>query len=104
MDVFPIPPGPMRATGVRSSAKPTTSSISSPRPKQTLGRGGGDSPGTVGWGLRFCIYWWLDHRRGLTSATHLTTHNSVPNLIHESRQNLGILGASPMTHVLGAVR
>ena len=104
MDVFPIPPGPMRATGVRSSAKPTTSSISSPRPKQTLGRGGGDSPGTAGWGLRFCIYWWLDHRRGLTSATHLTTHNSVPNLIHESRQNLGILIASPTTHVIDAVR
>ena len=44
MDVFPIPPGPMRAIGVRFSARPTISSITSLRPKQTLGGGGGDSP------------------------------------------------------------
>ena len=44
MEVFPIPPGPMRAIGVRFSARPTISSISLSRPKQTLGGGGGDSP------------------------------------------------------------
>ena len=44
MDVFPIPPGPMRAIGVRSSARVTIFSISSLRPKQALGCGGGDSP------------------------------------------------------------
>ena len=104
MAVFPIPPGPMRAIGVRFSARSMISSISSARPKQALGRGGGDSPGAVGKGLRCCIRWWLDYQCGLTSTTHLTTYNSVPNLIHESRQNLGILVASPMTHVLDAIR
>jgi hypothetical protein len=44
MDVFPIPPGPMRAMGVRFSARPTISLVSSLRPKNTLGGGGGDSP------------------------------------------------------------
>ena len=47
MDVFPIPPGPMRATGVRFSARPIIFSISSSRPKQALGGGGGDSLGEV---------------------------------------------------------
>ena len=42
MEVFPIPPAPMRAKGSRSSAKATISSISSLRPKQALG--GGNSP------------------------------------------------------------
>ena len=44
MDVFPIPPEPMRAIGVRFSARPVIFSISSSRPKQALGGGGGDSP------------------------------------------------------------
>ena len=44
MDVFPIPPAPMSAIGVRLSARPITFSISSSRPKQALGGGGGDSP------------------------------------------------------------
>ena len=44
MDVFPIPPAPMRATGVKSSARSTILSINSPRPKQALGAEGGDSP------------------------------------------------------------
>ena len=44
MDVFPIPPGPMRAVEVRLSVRPSIFSISSPRPKQALGGGGGDSP------------------------------------------------------------
>jgi len=47
MDVFPIPPGPMRAIGAMSSARVTISSISSSRPKQVLGGGGGTSPGEV---------------------------------------------------------
>ena len=47
MDVFPIPPGPMRAIGVRFSARPMIFSISSSRPKQFLGGGGGDSPGGI---------------------------------------------------------
>ena len=45
MEVFPIPPAPMRAIGVRFPARPTTSSISSSRPKQAHGGGGGNSPG-----------------------------------------------------------
>ena len=45
MDVFPIPPAPIRAMGVSFSARPMTFSISSSRPKQVLGGGGGDSPG-----------------------------------------------------------
>ena len=44
IEVFPIPPAPMRATGSSSSAKLTTASTSSSRPKQVLGGGGGDSP------------------------------------------------------------
>ena len=49
IDVFPIPPVPTRATGSRFSAKPTTVWISSSRPKQALGGGGGNSPrGTLG--------------------------------------------------------
>ena len=45
MDVFPIPPSPMRAIGVRFSARLTIFSISSSRPKHTLGGEGGNSPG-----------------------------------------------------------
>jgi len=45
MDVFPIPPAPMRASGVELSARQTIFSISSLRPKQALGGGGGNSPG-----------------------------------------------------------
>ena len=44
MDVLPIPPVPTRAIGVRFSARPMILSTSSPRPKWTLGGGGGDSP------------------------------------------------------------
>ena len=51
MAVLPIPPGPMRAIGVRFSARPRTSSISSPRPKHALGGGGGDSPGVLDLGI-----------------------------------------------------
>ena len=47
-DVFPIPPAPMRAIGVRLSTRPTTSSTSSSRPKQALGGGGGGSPRVLG--------------------------------------------------------
>jgi hypothetical protein len=43
MDVFPIPPAPMRAMEV-CSEKLTIFSISLSRPKQTPGGGGGDSP------------------------------------------------------------
>jgi len=51
MDVFLIPPAPMRAVNVRFSARPTISSINSLRPKQTLGAGGGDSPGAADAGI-----------------------------------------------------
>jgi hypothetical protein len=47
IDVFPIPPAPMRAMGVRFLARPTIFSISSSRPKQALGGGGGDSPSVL---------------------------------------------------------
>ena len=49
MDVFPIPPGPTRATGVRSETRQTIFSITSSRPKQTLGGAGGNSPAAVLW-------------------------------------------------------
>ena len=44
MEVFPIPPAPMRAMGLRVSARSTIFSINPSRPKQALGRGGGNSP------------------------------------------------------------
>ena len=47
MEVLPIPPVPIRANGVRFSARLTISSISSSRPKKALGGGGGDSPGVL---------------------------------------------------------
>ena len=43
-EVFPIPPAPMRAMGVRVSTRPVIFSINPSRPKQALGRGGGNSP------------------------------------------------------------
>ena len=47
MDVFPIPPEPIRAIGFRVSARQMTFSISSSRPKHALGAGGGDSPSVL---------------------------------------------------------
>jgi len=47
MEVFPIPPVPIRAIGVKFSTRLTISWIKSLRPKQALGGGGGDSPGTL---------------------------------------------------------
>jgi len=52
MDVFPIPPGPMRAKGVRFCARPTIFLINSSRPKKALGGGGGDSPDTLDSNIR----------------------------------------------------
>ena len=52
MEVFPIPPGPMRAIGVRFSARSMISSISWSRPKQALGGGGGDSPSMLDANIR----------------------------------------------------
>ena len=56
MDVFPIPPTPMRAMGVRFSARLTTFPINSSRPKQALGAGGGDSPGVLDANIRYKIH------------------------------------------------
>ena len=47
IDVFPIPPGPMRAIGVRFPARLMIFSTNSSRPKHALGGGGGSSPGGV---------------------------------------------------------
>lgn len=44
IDVFPIPPGPIRAIGARVSTRPMILLISSSRPKHTLGGGGSNSP------------------------------------------------------------
>ena len=46
-DVFPIPPAPTRAIGVRRSTNVTIFSTSSSRPKKILGGGGGNSPATL---------------------------------------------------------
>ena len=48
MDVFPIPPAPTRATGLKFSARSVIFSINPSRPKQALGGGGGDSPSVLG--------------------------------------------------------
>ena len=53
MDVFPMPPGPMRASGVRFSARSMTFAIRSSRPKQALGGGGGDSPSALDTNVRY---------------------------------------------------
>ena len=47
MDVLPIPPGPIRAIGVRLSVRWMILPINSSRPKQALGGGGGNSPGGI---------------------------------------------------------
>jgi len=47
VDVFPMPPAPIRAIGVRHCAKQTIFRISSSRPNKALGGGGGSSPGTL---------------------------------------------------------
>ena len=46
-DVFPMPPAPISAIGVSCCAKPMISSVNSSRPKKTLGRGRGGSPGAL---------------------------------------------------------
>ena len=47
MDVFPIPPGPIRAIRVIFPVRLIIFLINSSRPKQTLGGEGGDSPGVL---------------------------------------------------------
>ena len=54
-DVLPIPPAPMRAIGVRLSARPMIFSINSSRPIQAPG-GGGDSPSILGSNVRSRFY------------------------------------------------
>jgi hypothetical protein len=56
MDVLPIPPAPTSAIGVRRFAKSTISSINLSRPRQILGGGGGDSPGTLNANERLDYY------------------------------------------------
>ena len=56
IDVFPIPPAPMRAIDVRLSARPTIFSINSSRPKQAPGGGGGDSPSILVSMVRSLVY------------------------------------------------
>ena len=69
MDVFPIPPGPMRASEVRFSARPMVLSISSSRPKHARGGGGGGSPSMLDLNVRRCparqLEWltWFESRR-----------------------------------------
>jgi len=55
MDVLPIPPGPIRTVGVRSSVKLTIFSINPSRPKKNLGAGGGDSPDALDANMRHWI-------------------------------------------------
>ena len=59
MDVFPIPPAPMRAMGSSFWAISTTLSISSSRPKQALGAGGGDSPTPTLRNRKIVSFQWL---------------------------------------------
>ena len=55
MDVFPMPPVPMRAMGVKLPTRSTIFATSSSRPKKALGGCGGDSPGLFGQKFR----WWI---------------------------------------------
>ena len=48
MDVFPIPPVPVRAIDVKCSVRSTIVSTNSLRPKKIFGAGGGSSPGVAG--------------------------------------------------------
>ena len=56
IDVLPTPPAPMRAMGSRFSARPTTFSINSLRPKKALGGCGGGSPCTLNAMMRLRIH------------------------------------------------
>ena len=57
MDVLPIPPVPVRAIDVKSSARSTIISTNSLRPKKTFGAGGGNSPrGPLGVEVRPWVY------------------------------------------------
>ena len=55
MEVLPIPPGPIRAIGVRRSSRQTISSIDSLRLKNALGGGEGSSPDTLDVDVRYQI-------------------------------------------------
>ena len=52
MDVFPIPPAPISAIGVRRFAERTILSISSSHPQKILGVGGGSTPDTLDTNIR----------------------------------------------------
>ena len=63
IDVLPTPPAPMRAIGSRFSARLTTFSINSFRPKKALGGRGGGSPRTLDANMRLRIYQLLIYLR-----------------------------------------
>jgi len=77
IDVFPMPPAPMRAMGVRFSVRPTILSISSSRPKNALGGGGGNSPGTLHVNIRCWIHFQSRLLTWLGSGKWRSLSNSV---------------------------
>ena len=64
MDVSPIPPAPVRAIGVRYRGEQTIFPINLSRPKETLGYGGGSSPGALDGNARR----WISQQSGLLTC------------------------------------
>jgi hypothetical protein len=84
-EVFPMPPGPTRAIGLRPSARSTIFSISSSRPKQALGGGGGNSPGGILWKFQAAIT-----PKRLQTLTCLEPKEHISVLL-EKNEKLGLL-------------
>ena len=77
MDVLPIPPGPMRANGVRFSARAVSFPINSSRPKKSLGGGGESSPGALDTNIRYLFHQQLRLLTWLVSRWRRTFINSM---------------------------
>ena len=78
--VLPIPPAPMRAMGLRFSARLTTFSINSFHPKMALGGCGGGSPCALDANMRLRIHRLLIYFSAPIRTSSLTLIPPLPNL------------------------